>query len=816
MKPVHDPRENRRLVSRYLPAILLGAGLLASVAAMSARAAATEKYEAWRPDDFLQTWLVLGPIPVSSSGGVDEAARRKAFADDVLAAPEIGKAGDVEPTSDTRVAIAGTNLVWRVVTSPSEIVDLAVAAGAGDDAIAYAYAEVNLAEATRALIGIGSDDGVRVWVNGALVHENWLGRPARPDDDLVPVQFRQGRNRLLIKIQNLQGPWGFVCRRMGPESLGGQLMAAARGGDLDRIKVLAEHGADLNRPAPQGLTAGSVARIHGHRDIVDFLAERGVDVSTALPDPATLVEGRFSVLFKADGPGAAVLVARKGEVLFEKGYGLADIGHQVPVTPDTRFRIGSVTKQFAAAAILKLQEEGRLSVTNTLSQYFPGFPRGDEVTIHHLLTHTSGIHSFTSKPDFLETVTVGVKPEEHIRSFQNDPYDFDPGQRWLYNNSGYFLLGAIIEKASGLPLDAYLRRTFFDPLGMKDTGVHEARAILPHEATGYLFEGARFQKALDWDMSRAGAAGALYSTVRDLHRWNEAVFSGRVLSAASLAAAFTLMKTRDDPADEVKEAGYGYGWSIQRFRGLQEISHGGGLHGFVSFLLRVPKEDFTAIVLVNCAPPPPGVDPGGLAHEITEFYLADALAPRPSTRIDMTVTADALGLLVGRYNYGNAFLDVSRDGDKLFAQLTGQPRHQIYPRSATNFFWKVVEAEMSFIKDASGVVTGAVHRQGGQTIRAPRVSEKPAVAVATEALDTYTGRYDYGGGKAILTVTREGGQLLAQMTGQPRFEIFATSETNFAWKIVPAHVTFVKGTDGKVAKLIHEQGGTRIEARKLE
>lgn len=815
MKATHIPPDRTTLppcLGRCGPWI---AGLVVWLGAASASASEAHLYQEWRPDQFLRSWQILGPIPVTPTGTPDETVRRKAFDEDLLAS--IGGESGVDPKSEARLTLPGTQLTWQAVTAASGVVDLGTVLGTRDDVVAYAYAEINLPEAARATLGVGSDDGVRVWVNGTLVHQNWTGRAAVPDSDLVPVDLKQGRNRLLIKVQNMQGPWGFACRRMGSEALGNRLMAATHAGDLDQVRQLADLGTDLNYRVRGGVTASVVARLRGEQDILRFLEQRGVDVSLPLPDPGSLVEARFAGLFKPDGPGAAVLVARGGKVLFEKGYGLADIGHGIPVTPETRFRIGSITKQFTSAAILRLQREGRLSLTNTLSQFVPGFPRGEGVTLEHLLTHTSGIHSYTSKPDFLETVMLGVETEAHIRSFQNDPYDFEPGERWLYNNSGYFLLGYIVEKASGQSFGDYLRTTFLEPLGMQATGVHGPRGILPHEARGYSFEGGRLQKALDWDMSRAGAAGALYSTVGDLYRWNEAVFGGQVLDSDSLRAAFTPVKTRQDAPTEAgpKETGYGYGWAIEKFRGLQEISHGGGLQGFVSFLLRMPKEDFTVVVLVNCAPPPPGVDPGGLAHEVAEFYLSDVLAPRTKPPIDRTVVGNALAALVGRYDYGGVFMEITRDGDRLFAQLPGQPKHEIFPKSSTNFFWKVVEAEVTFLKDPQGVVTGAIHRQGGQTLRAPRVPDLASVTVDTAKLESYTGRYDYGGGKAILTVTREGDRLFAQMTGQPRFEVFAKSETEFHWKVTAAQVTFVRGPSGDVTHLIHQQAGSRIEAPRM-
>ena len=511
-----------------------------------------------------------------------------------------------------------------------------------------------------------------------------------------------------------------------------------------------------------------------------------------------------------------MLVAQNGRVLFEKGYGLADVEKHAAATPETKFRIGSITKQFTAAAILKLQEEGKLSVNDKLSKFIPDYPRGDEVTIHHLLTHTSGIHSYTSKPEFMESVTAPAKTDAHIQSFKNDPYDFDPGRKWLYNNSGYFLLGYIIEKVSGESYGEFLRKKFFDPLAMKNTGVHVSTAALEHEALGYQFEDGKFKQALNWDMSKAGGAGALYSTVGDLHRWNEGVFNGKVLKEPTLKAAFTPVVTGDEDPSQPKESGYGYGWSIQKQRGWQEIAHGGGLHGFASYLLRLPKENFTVVVLANCAPPPPGVDPTGLAHEVSELYLGEKLASRETPKIDTKVSPKALDAVIGRYDYGMGILTVMKEGDKVFAQLTGQPKFEIFPKSETEFFWKVVEAEVSFVKNDKGEVTKAIHKQGGQTINAPRMEDAKEAKVEPKAFDAYVGRYDYGGGKAVMTITREGNRLFAQLTGQPKFEVFPKSETEFFWKVVNAQVTFVKDKSGKVTKAIHEQSGQKFDAPRME
>jgi CubicO group peptidase (beta-lactamase class C family) len=586
------------------------------------------------------------------------------------------------------------------------------------------------------------------------------------------------------------------------------------GGDPDAIQKLLAQGVDVNSRGKTGLTAYQAALLRGERELARFLADHGARTNAPMPPAEQLTDALFSDAISNNVPGAAVLVAQNGKVLFKKGYGLADVPHNTPITPETRFRIGSITKQFTASAILKLQEEGKLSVADKLSKYFPDFPRGDEVTLRHLLTHTSGIHSYTDKPGFMDKVTNSVAPDELIQSFKSDPYDFDPGKKWRYDNSGYFLLGRIIEKVSGESYGDLLRKELFEPLGMASTGVHRSGAVLEHEALGYQFDAGKFTNALNWDMSWAGGAGALYSTVEDLYRWNEGIFANKVFGAASIKAAWTPVKTEENK-DDSSDAGYGYGWGISQLRGAQEISHGGGLNGFSSFLLRLPRENFTVVVLANSLPGIPGADPGRLAHLVAEIYLGETLAPRPSRKANQSVSPKSFDALVGRYDYGTAVLTVTKEGERLYAQLGGQPRREIFPKSETDFFWKVVDAQVTFVKDKTGKVIKAVHHQNGLTINAPRLEDLKEVKVAAADYDVLVGKYDYGEGKTILTVSREGERLFAQLTGQPKCEIFPKSPTEFFWKVVDAQVEFVKDDKGKVVKAVHHQGGHTLEALKL-
>jgi CubicO group peptidase (beta-lactamase class C family) len=784
-----------------------------SLAGLGSAAQAPWVYPGLKANEFMTNWLVLSPLPVSADKSPDEAAQKKAFSDDLLAG--VGGEAAIQPQPGLKLQLAGKDYQWRLLQAKGDTVDLKEGQAAADFMIAYAWAEVEMPKPATVLFGLGSDDAVKVWLNGKVAHENWIARATQPDDDLVELKFQPGKNRLLLKVQNMQGDWSFTCRQLANDELQKKMTTAAARGDLDTLGKLLGRGLNVNARSRSGLTPLQAARLHGQKEAADFLLGKGADPKAQMPPFDKVADAFFGELIKSNWPGAAVLVAKDGKVLFKRGYGLACLEHRVPVTPQTKFRIGSITKQFTAAAILKLQEEGKLSLQDKLAKYVPDFPRGEEVTIHHLLTHTSGIHSYTSKPDFMDAVRAPVKAEDLIKSFKNDPYDFDPGKKWAYNNSGFFLLGYIIEKVSGQSYGEFLREKFFAPLGMKDTGVHNATDIYPHEAYGYAYEGGQPKKALNWDMSRAGGAGALYSTVEDLYRWNEAVFNGKVLSPESLKAAFTPALTAQDE-QKPKEEGYGYGWAIAKLRGCQEIEHGGGLQGFVSYLLRLPKEHFTVVVLANSAPPVPGVDAGGLAHELAQLYLGDKMEVRVRPAVSKNVSPQTLEAYVGRYDYGGAVLTVTRDGDRLFAQLTGQSKHEIFPSSETNFFWKVVEAEVTFVKDDKGKVTKAIHRQSGQTLHAPKLEDVQEVKLSPAALDAVVGKYDYGQGKSILTVTREGERLFAQLTGQPRVEIFAKSETEFFWKVVNARVTFVKDDKGKVIKAIHEQGLAKFEAPKLE
>ncbi|HIN30624.1 TPA: DUF3471 domain-containing protein [Candidatus Poribacteria bacterium] len=764
-------------------------------------------YQGLQPNQFFKKWFVLGPIPVSTGKTTpDQDKQKKKF--------EAEPPFRIKDLSSARSGhqIGDKEYQWQLVASENEILDLNQICGKTEFAEAYAWAEIHLSEPKNVLLGIGSDDGIRVWLNGQLIHQNRSDRPVLKDQDLVSVTFKKGKNQLLLKIQNGRWDWGFCCRVLGSETLPRKLVETAGLGDLDTLEMLLSHGADINATT-YGLTALHYARIRGRDDVVTFLREKGTNPKIPMPAPETVVDAFFKGIIKEDFPGAAVLIAQNGEILYQKGFGYANLENQIPITPQTKFRIGSITKQFTASAILKLQEESLLKVTDRLSKFLPDYPRGDEVTIHHLLTHTSGIHDYTNHPEFASAVETYIEAEEMIELFKADKFDFDPGEKWSYSNSGYFLLGYIVEKVSGQSLKNYLKHHFFDPTGMTNTEVHDSKQTRKNETTGYSYAGGEPKKAVNWDMSRAGGAGNLHSTIQDLYRWNEAVFNGKLLNQNTLKSAFTPVKINDKNQDDAHSSQYGYGWTLMEKRGLKEIGHSGGLPGWMSYLTRYPKQNLTITILANASPTNPNLVLSALADRIAEIYLWQQMKPMESFATDKTV--DISDDYIGQYDYAGGIMTITRERDQLFAQLTGQPKFEIFPKSETEFFWKVVDAQITFVRNKKGEVAHIIHHQSGQTLKAPRLEQKSVVQIDTATYGDYVGEYDYGHG-AILTITKERNRLLAQMTGQPKFEIFPQSETEFFWKVANAQVTFVKNDKGNVNKIRHYQAGTEIQAPKIK
>ncbi|MBD3182945.1 serine hydrolase [Candidatus Poribacteria bacterium] len=776
---------------------------------------------------FMTRWLLLGPIPVPHD---ETSEKEKTYFEKDLMEEYNGEA-EIKPESGTEVKIDGETYTWKYyisrpdITNSNEfgVVNLNKALGYTEYAVAYAYAEVVLEEDKQVFLGIGSDDAVKVWINGEMLHEHWVARALVKDHDIVKADLKKGSNHILLKIQNGIMDWAFSCRIVKPEIVADKMIIAAYTGDEDRLETFLSQGADVDLKDKSGLTPYNAAQIFGRQDMMQFLLEKGADPNIPVPPAETMLENELKEATEGKTPAVAILIAQDGGLIYKKAFGYANMEEKITADTDTIFRIGSITKQFVAAAILKMQEEGKSSVEDKLSKFIPDFPRGDEVTIYHLLTHTSGIHSFTSNPEFFKNMDKKITPEEMVNAIKSYSYDFDPGEKWLYNNSGYFILGYIVEKISGKTLGEYLDEKFFKPLDMERTGIHSWDLDLENEARGYSNKEGKLQPADKWDMSQAGGAGAMYSTIDDMYRWNEAIFNGEILSEESLNAAFTPARLKDDSEANAMGAKYGYGWMISDARGLKNIHHGGGFDGFNAYIKRIPEHNFTVVVLTNALPPPtpkegsPGIIASAISQLAVNLYLWEHMEQMEIHTEDDSINTGLYDDYVGNYDYGNGgIMKITKEDGKLMAQLIGQPKSQIFPEAKDKFFWKVVDAQIEFIRDESGNVTHAMHYQSNLEIKAEKMSDegRKEVDIDPEILDDYVGEYDFG--RAVLTITKEDDKLMSQMSGQPKVQIFPGSKDEFFWKVVNAQVKFIRDENGKVIKAAFQQGPVKIEVKKIK
>jgi CubicO group peptidase (beta-lactamase class C family) len=807
MKPSNSYATSRISVSFtfLVVAVTVCNSLLAQVNTATTKGYGKASYSTVQAGKFMKSWLIAGPVSISAdTTDPDTQMQEQAFKEDLISSVQV-----IEGKSLSPLQVKQKALQWKTISSVADAVmlDTIFDKKNPDFVYAYAVAEIKAEKAGTVMLGLGSDDAVKVWLNGKLVHENWIPRGVNKDDDVIPLKLVKGSNQVLVKIQDMQGGWGFIVRLLDKAALGDHLGSAAGRGDLDKMNFLIESGADINAKSSTGITPLLAAKIAGREDAVQLLKKKGAK-DEAIPSAESLIDAYYTTLMNKEAPGIAVLVSKDGKIWYERGFGYADIKGRKVVTPNTKFRIGSVTKQFTAAAILKLQEQNLLSVNDKLSKYIPDFPRGDEVTIHHLLTHTSGIHSYTSKPDFISNVTRTISEDSLIYSFKNDPYDFNPGENFMYNNSGYFLLGYIIGKVSGKPYGEYLKQTFFDHLQMSNTGVHYAGIQLEEEAHGYASNSGKYDDAINWDMSWAGAAGALYSTLHDLDKWNTALHSGKVLNESSLKAALTpvTLKNGEKPA-----MNYGYGLMTGKYRGLDLIQHGGGLHGFISQLVYFPKQKLSIVMFSNSMNPEANFDP----NKIAEAFVWNEMDKQGSNKV-ATIPIDILKRYTGRYDFMNsAVMQITLEDNKLFAQLSGQGKYEIFPSSQNEFFWKIVDARIKFIENESGVVDHAVFNQNGQELNVKKLKEDSIVTIDPALLDQYTGKYKFIN-DMVITISKEKDKLFAQPTGQNKLQLFPVSDKEFVLKEVNAKLSFMKDENGKVNKAKLHMNGRDNELPRIE
>jgi CubicO group peptidase (beta-lactamase class C family) len=330
--------------------------------------------------------------------------------------------------------------------------------------------------------------------------------------------------------------------------------------------------------------------------ILALLSLLAINANVFAQDKAKKIEELMSLYHSQGQFNGSVLVAEKGNVIYKKGFGLANMEWSIANQPNTIFRIGSITKQFTSMLIMQLVEQGKIKLDGKLSDYLPDYRKdtGDKVTLHHLLTHTSGIPSYTGLPRFFQDISRNpYKVDEFVKKYCSGDLEFEPGSKFSYNNSGYFLLGVIIEKIAGKPYEQALKEKILDPLGMKDTGYDHSDTLIKRRAAGYQKSPNGIVNAPYLDMSIPYAAGSLYSTVEDLYVWDQALYTDKLLSAMYKELMLKPFLNR-----------YAYGWAIVRQtlgetkETTSSIAHGGGINGFNTLIVRL-VDDRHLIVLLN-------------------------------------------------------------------------------------------------------------------------------------------------------------------------------------------------------------------------
>jgi CubicO group peptidase (beta-lactamase class C family) len=540
------------------------------------------------------------------------------------------------------------------------------------------------------------------------------------------------------------------------------------------------------------------------------LGQEGPPVADRL---AQAIDATLSAVYGPDQPGATAIVVKDGRVLLRKGYGLANVELNVAMRPEMVMALASLSKSFTAAGILKLAEQGKLSLQDDIRRFLPAYPtRGATVTIEHLLTHTSGISALAETADLRAAAVQDAKVIDVIGDWVKDlPPDAAPGETWAYSNWGYTLLAAIIEQASGQGYAEFLQQNLFGPLGMAHTYYADRRSVIPLRATGYDQQPDGVFNVLQ-PRSRVfqpnGAAGWL-STVDDLARWSEALGGDRVLSRVSVERMFVPYRLKNGSS-----TGYGYGWDLGGYHGHRVQEHQGGTAGFLSHIIRMPDDRVFVAILSNRNSM--AVPLQTTAHRVAAIAVGDPIGEP----IPVPVSVSALEGLAGTYrgsDVGTCIMDI--DGDSLVATVPGLGRVRLVPVAPAVFRTTVVTWTFSFETDASGRGTRLLVRDWKLNDAAERVEPattipRPIVAVASPDLEACAGEYE-GLNGILAKVERAGDHLRVQPFAQPAVEVFPVSTSGFITKDADVEYDFVKDPAGFVTGYVRLTGGPPVPARRL-
>ena len=396
--------------------------------------------------------------------------------------------------------------------------------------------------------------------------------------------------------------------------------------------------------------------------------------------PVSTMSARFDSLidaeYKSDGPGGVAIVTKNGRIVYERAFGLANVELGVPMQRDALFSIGSITKQFTAVAVLQQVEKGTMSLVDTVGKFLPDFPPAyKRITIEQLLTHTAGVPNAKSVGSLLARGRGWLTADQVMATFKDQPLDFEPGTSWAYSNSGYQLLGYIIEKVAGEAYPEFVEKTLLKPAGMEHSLWGDDARIIPRRAYPYLFLRNGLENAVNGNVQIAWAAGALQSTAQDYVRWHQVLLDGKLIKKEMLQKAWTPARLADGTVTD-----YGYGWFTGELQGSPVVEHGGNMGGFMSQAMYLPREDLLVAVFLNSR--------GKRLPELIATDIAATAIGRPLNLRAITLSGDVLQSYAGLYrDRNNVDVVISVENGKLSYQKKGGPRWSLTPYAKDKLFF---------------------------------------------------------------------------------------------------------------------------------
>ena len=512
--------------------------------------------------------------------------------------------------------------------------------------------------------------------------------------------------------------------------------------------------------------------------------------------------------FTSEMPGLSILVAKDGKAIFEKGFGMANLELGVKAAPNHIFEIGSITKQFTAVAILMLEEQGKLKITDNLTTYIPDYPtQGKAITIHNLLNHTSGIKSYTNMPSFMVNARTDMTPLQLIETFKNEPMEFDPGTAFNYNNSGYIILGHIIEVVSGSSYADFIKTQIFDKLGMTNSLYGSMVDLIPNRASGYSETEDGYINGAYLSLTLPYAAGSLMSTTSDMLKWQNAISANTLIKESSLVKAISGSKLNNG---EVLT--YGYGWDSGNINGSRTIEHSGGIFGYSSNGIFLPEENVYVIGLSNC-------DCGNVGTLTTNIAAMAIGKPFPKIEDAISLTKAQQNMWLGAYEFeGGVIRHITLQDNQLYSQREGSTNLEIYPMTQSNFIFEGSATNYEFYNEngnrmAKFTSNGSTLIGKGIDKNAP--TEKKSIELPAEVLMQYTGEYEVQPTFHLVIDVRDG-KIYTTATGQEEIEIYASEKDKFFLKVVPADIVFNRNSEDKIVSLTLFQGGQEILGKKVE